>query len=124
MLKPNVKIKYPWFLEIGCNSWIGEGVWIDNQTTINIGKNCCSSQGAYLLTGNHDYRSNKFDLILKPVFLGNCTWVGVKSIVCPGVRMKEGFVLSVSSVATKDLKSNGIYQGNPAIFRKSKYTGK
>ena len=29
-IKPNVNIKYPWLLEIGDYSWIGENVWIDN----------------------------------------------------------------------------------------------
>jgi len=32
VIKPNVSIKYPWFLSIGDNCWIGEDVWIDNLT--------------------------------------------------------------------------------------------
>ncbi|RJE75703.1 acyl transferase [Pseudoalteromonas sp. MSK9-3] len=120
VIKPGVKIKYPWFFEVGCNSWIGENVWIDNLTTISVGENCCVSQGAYLLTGNHDYKSNLFDLIIKPVVLENCSWVGAQATVCPGVTIGEGAILSVGSVATQDLKCSGIYQGNPAIFKKSR----
>src|SRR5882724_10849739 len=55
-IKPGVNIKYPWFLEVGDDTWIGEEVWIDNLTTVKIGKNVCLSQGAMLLTGNHNYR--------------------------------------------------------------------
>ena len=56
VIKPGVNIKYPWLLEIGDYVWIGEGVWIDNLTNIRIGNDTCISQGAMLLTGNHDYR--------------------------------------------------------------------
>jgi len=41
IIKPNVNIKYPWNLTVGNNTWIGEGVWIDNLTDINIGSNVC-----------------------------------------------------------------------------------
>src|SRR6476619_5535921 len=56
LIKPNVNIKYPWFLEIGDHVWIGEEAWIDNLALVVLGNNVCISQGAYLLTGNHDYR--------------------------------------------------------------------
>jgi len=54
VIKPNVNIKYPWFLEIGDNVWLGEGVWIDNLTDVKIGNNVCVSQDAYILTGSHN----------------------------------------------------------------------
>jgi len=31
VIKPNVNIKYPWFLRVGSNVWIGEGVWIETR---------------------------------------------------------------------------------------------
>src|ERR1035438_902577 len=30
VIKPGVRVKYPWLLSVGDNSWIGEDVWIDN----------------------------------------------------------------------------------------------
>src|ERR1700743_2220312 len=30
IVKPGVRVKFPWRLRVGRNSWIGEGVWIDN----------------------------------------------------------------------------------------------
>lgn len=41
-------------------------------------------------------------------------WVGANSTVCPGVTMKPYSILSVGSVASKDLDAYGIYRGNPA----------
>lgn len=115
-IKPKVNIKYPWFLEIGDNTWIGENVWIDNLATVSIGKNVCISQGAMLLTGNHDYKKTTFDLIIGEIILEDGVWIGAKAVVCPKVRCHSHAILSVNSVATKNLEAYKIYQGNPATF--------
>ena len=120
VVKPRVNIKYPWFLEIGDNSWIGEDVWIDNLASIKIGKNVCLSQGSFLLTGSHDYKKSSFDLIVGEIILEDSVWIGAKSIVCPNVTCKTGSVLAVNSVATKNLESNKIYQGNPATIKRQR----
>ena len=114
IIKPRVNIKYPWFLEVGNNCWIGEEVWIDNLAPVKIGNNVCLSQGSYLLTGNHNYKKEGFDLILKEIVLEEGVWIGAKAIVCPGVICHSHSVLSVGSVAIKDLEPYTIYQGNPA----------
>ena len=36
VIKPCVNIKYPWNLEIGDNTWIGEDVWIDNLVPVYL----------------------------------------------------------------------------------------
>lgn len=115
VLKPNITIKYPWFLEIGNNVWIGENVWIDNLTNVLIENNVCISQGGMLLCGNHDYKKSSFDLIIGEIRLEEGSWVGAQSIVCPSVTLKSHAILSVGSVATKDLEAFTIYQGNPAL---------
>ncbi len=115
VVKPRVSIKYPWKLSIGDNSWIGEEVWIDNLAEVTIASNCCVSQGAMLLTGNHNYKKESFDLMIGEINLEEGVWVGAKSIVCPGVRMKNHSVLSVGSVLSSDTEAFGIYRGNPAI---------
>ena len=114
-IKPSVNIKYPWKLAIGDYSWIGENVWIDNLDFVSIGANCCVSQGAMLLCGNHNYKLESFDLITKPIVIEDGVWIGAQSVVCPGVVCKTHSVLSVGSVATKNLETYSIYQGNPAI---------
>ncbi len=114
IIKPSVNIKSPWLLEIGDHCWIGENVWIDNLTTVKIGNNVCLSQGAMLLTGNHNYKKVSFDLIVKPISLEDGVWIGAKAMVTPGVNCKSHSVLAACSVATMDLDSYSIYQGNPA----------
>ena len=43
VIKPGVRVKFPWRLAIGDHSWIGEDVWIDNLVQVAIGSNCCIS---------------------------------------------------------------------------------
>jgi len=114
VVKPSVNIKYPWLLEVGDFSWIGERVWIDNLVKVRIGKNCCLSQGAILLTGNHDYSKSSFDLMVGDIILEEGVWIGARSMVGPGVVCRSHAVLLAYSVATNELEPYKIYRGNPA----------
>lgn len=116
ILKPGINIKYPWKLNVGDHAWIGEKAWIDNLAPVRIGRNVCLSQGAMLLTGNHDYTSSGFDLIVKDIILEDGVWIGARAVVCPGVICGSHAVLNAGSVATRSLEAYKIYQGNPAGF--------
>lgn len=116
LIKPRVSIKFPWKLRLGDHVWIGEGVWIDNLAPVHIGHHVCISQGAMLLTGNHNYKKSAFDLVVEPIQLNDGVWIGAKAIVCPGVTIGEHAVLTVGSVAAGDLDPFGIFQGNPAVW--------
>ena len=120
VVKPSVNIKYPWLLEIGEYTWIGEGVWIDNLAMVKIGANVCLSQGAMLLCGNHNYKKSTFDLIVGDITLEDGVWIGAKSIVGPSVHCASHAVLAVNSVASSDLKAYSIYRGNPAEYVKER----
>jgi putative colanic acid biosynthesis acetyltransferase WcaF len=115
VIKPSVLIKYPWLLEIGDYAWIGEKVWIDNLALVVIGNNACLSQGAFLLTGNHNYKLPTFDLIVSGITLKEGVWIGAKAVVCPGVTCESHSILAVGSIATRTLSEYCIYQGNPAV---------
>ncbi|MGH1420099.1 MAG: WcaF family extracellular polysaccharide biosynthesis acetyltransferase [Hyphomicrobiaceae bacterium] len=114
VLKPGLKIKFPWRLQIANDVWIGENVWIDNLTMVTINSNVCVSQGAYLCTGNHNWTSPNFDLITAPITIDDCVWVAARSTVGPGVNVSQGAILTIGSVATDDLEPWTINSGNPA----------
>lgn len=114
IIKPSVHIKFPWKLTIGDYVWLGEHCWIDNLDNVTICNNVCISQGALLLTGNHDYTVSSFDYRNAPIVLEDGVWIGAKAVVCSGVTCKSHSILTVGSIATKDLEAYTIYQGNPA----------
>jgi len=115
VIKPSVLIKYPWFLKIGENTWIGEKAWIDNLAEVSIGANVSISQGAMLLTGNHNYKKEAFDLEVYPISIEEGVWIGAQAVVCPGVICLSHAVLGVGAIATKNLEAYTIYSGNPAV---------
>lgn len=115
LIKPLVNIKYPWFLEIGNNVWIGENVWIDNLAMVSIGNNVCLSQACLLLTGNHDYTKTSFDLMVKSIVLEDGVWIGAGAVVCGGTVCRNHAVVTAGSVATGELEAMSVYRGNPAV---------
>jgi putative colanic acid biosynthesis acetyltransferase WcaF len=115
VVKPGVNVKYPWNLQAGNYVWLGENVWIDNLSTVTLGDHVCLSQGAFILCGNHNYSKSTFDLQVSEVTLEEGVWIGAKAIVCPGVTCGSHSVLTAGSLASKNLDSFKIYQGNPAL---------
>ncbi len=124
VIQSRVNIKCPWRLRIGVNSWIGEQVWIDNIDMVQIGANVCISQGAYLCTGNHDYRDEAFGLITRGIMIEDSAWVGAFATVCPGVTVRTESVLVVRSVASSDTEAGWIYKGSPAVKIRQRYPAK
>lgn len=114
IIKPYVRVKFPWKLEIGGHSWIGESVWLDNLEHIAIGHDSCLSQGVYLGTGNHRWDRDQFDLVVQPIEIGNHCWLGARSMLAPGVICEDGVVLTMGSQGFARLKSWSIYRGVPA----------
>ena len=114
MIKPGVRVKFPWLLQIGDHTWIGEDVWIDNLAEVEIGDHCCLSQGAYLCTGNHDWSRPSFDLVVRPIRIQSQSWLAARSVVGPGVTVREGAVLGLGSVAVHDLQAWHVHLGSPA----------
>ena len=124
VIKPYVRVKFPWKLEIGDYSWIGEEVWIDNLATVRIGDHCCLSQGAYLCTGSHNWSSERFDLITRPIMIDDQAWLCSRSSIGPGVHVGQGAVLTIGSTATSDLAPWWIYTGNPAKAQRQRFEKK
>lgn len=114
VIRPGVRVKFPWRLKVGDYSWIGDSVWVDNLAEVTIGSHCCISQGVYLCTGSHNWQKEGFDLVLKPIVVKDKAWLCAKSIVGPGVTVHEEAVLTLGSVATWNLNAGWIYQGIPA----------
>lgn len=119
-IKPGLRVKFPWRLTIGDHSWIGESVWLDNLAEIEIGANCCISQGAYLCTGSHDWTSSRFGLVVKPIKIAEGAWLGAGSVVAPGVCVGAGAVLMLGGAAFHNLEPWTIYGGVPAVAVRSR----
>ena len=113
-LKPGLRVKYPWLLVVGEHCWLAEDLWIDNLACVSIGSQACLSQGAYLCTGNHDYRRPSFDLIAAPIHIGSGAWIGAMARLGPGVTIGADAVVALGAVVTRDVPPAVVVRGNPA----------
>ena len=113
-IKPRLHVTSPWMLQVGDHCWLGEDLWIDNLIEVTIGDHVCLSQGAYLCTGNHDYRCSSFDLRLGAIEVQSHAWIAAKSVLAPGVTVGQAAIVTLGSVVFNDVPSKSIVQGNPA----------
>ncbi|MGH7870278.1 MAG: WcaF family extracellular polysaccharide biosynthesis acetyltransferase [Candidatus Dormibacteraceae bacterium] len=120
VIKPQVKITFPWKLEVGDHSWIGEEAWLLSLDRIVVGSNVCISQRAFLCTGSHNYKSSTFNLITAPIRVENGAWLAAGCWVGPGVTVGSHAVLTAGAVAGKNLEPWAIYSGNPAFLVKAR----
>ncbi len=115
-----IRVKFPWNLEIGDDSWFGEDVWIYNQDLIRIGSNVCISQGTFLTTGSHEVGTN-MDLRVAPILIQDGAWISSNCVVQMGVTIGESSVVTPMSVVHKSIDGGGIYGGNPCRFIKPRF---
>lgn len=93
VIKPYVKVKFPWKLSIGEYSWLGESCWIDNLGFVSIGANTCLSQGVYLCTGSHRWDFPSFDLVVADISIGDGCWICAFAKIAPGAIVSDGSVI-------------------------------
>jgi putative colanic acid biosynthesis acetyltransferase WcaF len=114
IIRPSVKITYPWKLTIGDFSWIGDNVELYNLGHISIGNNTIISQRSYLCTGSHDYESKYFDIYEKKIIIGNSCWLATDVFVAPGIEIGDNTVVGARSSVFNSLPSDSVCLGSPA----------
>lgn len=115
IIRPSVKVTYPWKLEIGENAWVGDYVELYTLGEIKIGNNAVVSQKSYLCTGSHDYQSEAFDIYQKPIVIEDEAWVAADVFIGPGVTVGAGAVIAARSSVYKDMPAGMVCMGSPAV---------
>ncbi|MEV5051565.1 acetyltransferase [Arthrobacter sp. LAR12-1-1.1] len=113
IFRPRTRVKFPWKLKVGNNSWIGEGVWIHNQDQVTIGANVVVSQESFITTGSHAFRRD-MALLTKPVKIADGSWVTSRSIILGGSFLGESSFVAPMSVVSGIVAANSMVRGNPA----------
>lgn len=103
VIRSRVNITFPWRLVIGDHVWIGEEVLILSLAPVTIASHVCISQRAFLCTGSHRFRSENFDLVTKPITVGEGCWIAANVFVGPGVTLAPGTLCKAGSVVTKSV---------------------
>ena len=111
------------FVEIQKNVMIGNHTRIQSHSFIcekvTIGHKCFISHGVFFT--NDLFKSGKININrqnLKRTQIGNNVIIGSNSTILP-IKISDNIVIGAGSVVTKNLRTKGIYAGNPArLLRK------
>jgi len=111
---PSATIYFPWNLEAGDESAIGEHAFVYNLGRVTMGGRATISHRANICAGTHDHTKPDFPLLRPPITIGPEAWVCADAFVGPGVTIGEGAILGARAVAMKDVNPWTIVVGNPA----------
>ena len=103
VIRSRVNITFPWELTIGDHVWIGDEVLILSLAQVTIASHVCISQRAFLCTGSHRFRSDNFDLVTKPISIGEGCWIAANVFVVPGVTLAPGTLCKAGDVVTRSV---------------------
>lgn len=105
--------------------YVSDNVCIDPLCHINavggchIGNGCQIGGEAIILTVEHQYTGGEslpYDPVrlVKPVYIEDYVWIGMRASICAGVRIGEGAIIAMGSVVVEDVPPLAIVAGNPA----------
>jgi putative colanic acid biosynthesis acetyltransferase WcaF len=114
LIRPGVRVTFPWNVVIGDHCWIGDNATLYSVGTITIGEHSVVSQDAYVCSGTHDYSDISFPLVVSPITVEPECWIAARAFVGPGVRMGRGAVVGACSVLLSDVAPGMIVAGVPA----------
>lgn len=112
ILRPRLRVRFPWKLSIGARSWIGEEVWLHNQDQLTIGADAVVSQGSFVTTGSHAHRRD-MALVTRTVVIGDGAWVTARCVVLGGSRIGTSALVTPGSVVSGDVPDGMIFGSEP-----------
>ena len=113
-------------IDLANNIWIGHYCLVDGTGGVSIGEGVQlsshtvvyshSSQDAIRLMGKHFIRQaavNRPGYKLKPVTIGEYTFVGTSSVILPGSSIGKGCIIGAGTVVNTEIPDYAIAVGNP-----------
>ncbi|EJT5931349.1 hypothetical protein ACRS99_002907 [Clostridium perfringens] len=108
-------------LEIGENTWIGSGFTIHGNGKVFIGKNCDIAPDVTFSTGSHEIGDNNRRAgsgYNKDIIIEDAVWICTGTTILGGVKIQKASIIASKALVNKDVSSNTLVGGVPAIFIK------
>ena len=114
IIRPSVRVTYPWKVSIGDYAWIGDDVVLYSLGDIVIGAHAVISQSSYLCTGDHDYTEVDFPIRARQITIEDQAWIAANVFIAPGVTIGTGAVIGARSSVFNDMPAGMVCMGTPA----------
>lgn len=116
VLRPGLRVRFPWKLVVGDRSWIGEDVWLHNQNRLTIGSDVVISQGTFVTTGSHAHRRD-MALITRPVTIEDGAWITTRCVVLGGTHVGTSALVTPGTVVRGEVPEGVVFgQGAPSVL--------
>nr|WP_241744398.1 acetyltransferase [Cellulosimicrobium arenosum] len=112
IVRPRVRVRFPWNLSVGANSWIGEGVWISNRERVTIGRDAVLSQETFVTTGSHAHRSD-MRVVASPVTIDDGAWVTARCVVLGGSVVGRSALVTPMTVVQGRVPAGSMFGAPP-----------
>lgn len=120
VIRPTVKVTYPWKVTIGDYAWVGDDVVLYSLGEIDIGDNAVVSQRSYLCAADHDYTQVDFPIRSRKITVGSESWLAADVFVAPGITIGKGAVIGARSSVFKDMPPGMVCFGYPCVAVKER----
>tara|TARA_B100000242_G_C42791662_1_gene368365 strand:+ start:14 stop:571 length:558 start_codon:yes stop_codon:yes gene_type:complete len=122
IIRPTVRVTYPWKLKIGDYSWIGDYVELYTLGDLYIGNNVVVSQRSYICTASHKYNQQDFAIYNNKVEIKDGCWIATDVYIGPGVTVNRNSVIGARSSVFKDVPEGKVCVGTPAkVIKKREF---
>ena len=122
-VSPMIKVICPENIEFhpdDINNFQGYGNYYQGYGHIKIGKGTWIAPNVGIITANHDFTDLDKHEQPKPVILGESCWIGMNSVILPGVLLGPHTVVGAGSVVTHSFPDGHVViAGNPAKIIKN-----
>lgn len=98
------------------NNLQNHGVYFQNYSArIHLGDNCFIGPNVGLITANHDPLDPAQTLPGRDIYIGESCWIGMNSVILPGVSLGGKTIVGAGAVVTKSFpEGRCLIGGNPA----------
>jgi acetyltransferase-like isoleucine patch superfamily enzyme len=112
---PNANI--PKNAKIGADVFIGQNTYIDpylGGSLITIDDEAMITRGSFIISHDASSFPRTGFTYVAPVRIGRRAYIGMNSIILPGVSIGEDAIIGAGSVVTSNVDAGTIVAGNPA----------
>lgn len=97
------------------NNFTTHGIYYQANGRLSIGKGTYIAPNVGLITENHDVSEPNKRAGAKGVIIGEKCWIGMNSVILPGVTLGDHTVVGAGAIVTKSfLEGYCVIAGNPA----------